>query len=683
MSIRWKLLVTIGLILAINLALGYYAAITYKRATNESTLIRDHASLVVTTALSAQVHFKKQVQEWKNILLRGHEAGLYARYLRQFQDEEQKTHEMIAELLGHLQVETLAYGRALEFLEAHSVLASEYRQALKLFDRTHSQSRIEVDRQVRGIDRRPTDLIDEVVSSVVAFKESRLEASARELEQIEQELLVAVFGLLSITLLLMLSMADKLIAQPIALATEVARRISDGDLSGEIQFAGTGEVAQLLQALKTMQSSLLATQEALRQEKSHLAQRVTERTKELNFVNEELARAAKAKDLFLATMSHELRTPLTTIVGLNEMLQDQLYGPINADQYQTLRTIDESSHHLLSLINDILDVAKIESGKIELKLDFIPVEQLVESSLSLIRPSAQRKQQRLETQIDPRVKLVYGDSRRLKQMLVNLLGNAVKFTPEQGRIGLRVTAEPEAGRVGLSVWDTGIGIAQGKFEEMFEPFVQLDSEPGRRSTGTGLGLTLVNRMALLHKGVVSVESQPGHGSCFTLRLPWDIKRNLPADLDDDENEYPVSALVMEGFRGARILLAEDNKANRDMTRDFLQQKGFEVIAAENGLKALNLARDNTPDIILMDIQLEVMSGLEVTRKLRSMPGFSQLPIIALTAMAMPGDREQCLDAGMDDYISKPLGLKELLQHIVKLLKNSKRADADESGFRGD
>ncbi|MCG8427170.1 MAG: ATP-binding protein [Chromatiales bacterium] len=669
MSIRWKLLLTISLALAINLIVGYYAAVTYKQATQEAALIRDHSSRVVATALTAQVHFKKQVQEWKNILLRGHEKPLYGKYLQQFFDEEEHTRRRTQELISYLEKDNQAFQIANTFLNAHNTLGHQYREALLLYDRSEQLSHITVDKQVRGIDRRPTDLIDEVVSATLAFRDLRLEKSADQLKSIELKLFLVVIGLLSLTVFILLSMADRLIAIPITRATSVAMRISRGDLAGEVPLGGNDEVGQLLLALQTMQSNLRASQEELHQEKALLAQRVRARTKELNFANEELAKAAKAKDLFLATMSHELRTPLTTILGLTEMLKDQLYGPINENQDKTLQTIDESSRHLLTLINDILDVAKIESGKMELKLDYIPIEQLVEASIRLVKASAKRKHQDLAYEIDPAVKLVYGDSRRLKQLLVNLLGNAVKFTPDDGQIGLEVTAAPDNNRVHLTVWDTGIGIDQEKIEQLFQPFVQLDNEATRRYSGTGLGLTLVNRMALLHKGAVSVESEPNKGSRFTVSLPWDINQNEPTDLGIHTQDQDSAYLPPEQLKEITILLAEDNHANRIMTEEFLTHQGFQVITAITGLEALTLARDCRPDIILMDVQLEEMTGLEVTERLRTMPGFARLPIIALTALAMPGDRERCLEAGMDDYISKPVGLKELQKRVVNHLSH--------------
>lgn len=673
MSIRWKLLLTASLILAINLALGLYMVQTYKGAIAESNRIHQQGALVVSTALSVQVHFKKQVQEWKNILLRGQEPELYPKYLKQFEDERQWVSDKTTELMRLLQPGGAAYAKAEAFYIAHSELTQAYHQALNQLDRTHAGSLFEVDRLVRGIDRRPTDLMDELVAEVEVLKQNQLARSARSLQRVERDLVAAVFGLLVLSLLTLLILADRFIAHPIVLATRIAQAISAGSRNSQLRPQGSGEMAQLHQSLQVMQTNLLAGEQALQQEKALLEQRVSERTQALKAVNEELAQAAKAKDLFLAGMSHELRTPLTTVIGLTEMLRDQMYGSLNPAQQEALHTLDDSAHHLLSLINDILDLAKVESGKIILHTDYVPLQQLIESAVSLVRSSAQRKGQSLEVELDSRVALIQGDTLRLKQMLLNLLGNAVKFTPAEGRIGVRVEAEPAQHRVAIRIWDTGVGIDATQFEKLFEPFVQLQDERAGYTSGTGLGLTLVNRMVLLHKGSIEVESTPGQGSCFTLRLPWDPQRDDPAALPRDEGDEASALPSLQDLRGACILLAEDNPANRDMTATFLQCQGFHVITASNGLEALSLARDHGPDLILMDIQLDLISGLEVTRKLRAMPGFAHLPIIALTAMAMPGDRENCLDAGMDDYISKPLGLKELLRQIVKLLKSRRAA----------
>ncbi|MCW8905986.1 MAG: ATP-binding protein [Sedimenticola sp.] len=664
MNIRWKLFTTISMALAINLAVGYYTSITYKRATTDARRVTEHTFRVVTESLNTQVHFKKQVQEWKNILLRGHQPEFYDRYLQQFESEEQQTGESINRLLRLLEPTSESWQSARDFQQAHLTLGRQYRSALRLFNRNDRENHIAIDRLVRGIDREPTQLMDQVVVSAIRYKQERLTSISRDQEEIEQRILLAAIGLLTLTVAGLVWFADRAIARPIVEATGVARRISRGNLAGPIPQRGGDEAGELLKALKTMQESLAVSQGKLRQEQSLLAQRVEQRTRDLNVANAELARAARTKDMFLATMSHELRTPLTTIMGLTEMLQDQLYGPVNSAQDRSLGTIQESSRHLLTLINDILDVAKVESGKMDLKWDYLPVEQLVEASLRLVRQPANIRKHHLEHSIDPRVELIHGDARRLKQLLVNLLGNAIKFTPEGGRIGLDIRAHEKRQRVAITVWDNGIGIEPEQQQHLFQPFVQLDNESTRRYSGTGLGLTLVKRMAELHGGEVSVESEPKRGSRFTVTLPWSEEDNRVQRQRLPEQDSGKQAETRRSIQGTTILLTEDNLANQAMVSDFLRLQGFSVLTASRGSDALKLAYQHLPSLILMDIQLQDMDGLEVTRQLRKHPVLAKTPIIALTALAMPGDRERCLDAGMDDYMSKPAGLKEIYQRLL-------------------
>ncbi len=667
MNIRWKLFITISSALIINLAVGYSAFISFRQATLDANRITGHTFTIVTESLATQVHFKKQVQEWKNILIRGHQEALYNRYFKLFEQEEALTQQSIRQLLKLLEPESDSWRAAYNFQQAHATLGQQYRHALQNNHRITSSSYVDIDREVRGIDRQPTELMRQVVDAAIAYKNRRLEQISREQSAIQQRILFAAIGVLTLTLMMLLWFADRLIGRPIAQATQVARRISRGDLDGPIPTHGNDEAGELLQALKTMQDSVAISQDKLRQEQSQLAERVERRTRALNIANAELARAAKTKDMFLATMSHELRTPLTTIMGLTEMLQDQLYGPVNSGQGRSLATIQESSRHLLTLINDILDVAKVESGKMVLKWDYLPIDQLAEASLRMVRQPANSKHHQLKQHIDPAIKLIHGDGRRLKQLLVNLLGNAIKFTPDGGTIGLDIRARDDSKAIEICVWDNGIGIEREQQSYLFEPFVQLDNDSTRRYSGTGLGLTLVKRMAELHGGQVGVASTPGAGSRFTITLPWSPEDNqahqhkLPQE--QASNSSPQAAALAE----KTVLLTEDNPANRTMVNDFLELQGFKVISASSGTEALKLAYAHLPDLILMDIQLSDMDGLEVTRQLRKHPLLAKTPIIALTALAMPGDRERCLEAGMDDYMSKPAGLKEIYQRLLNHL----------------
>jgi len=433
---------------------------------------------------------------------------------------------------------------------------------------------------------------------------------------------------------------------------------------------------------------------ALEEERASLTRRVTERTAELSAANAELARAARLKDEFLASMSHELRTPLNAILGLSEALQEEVYGPLSEKQFKSLHRIEESGRHLLALINDILDVSKIEAGKLELEIGPVSVESVCRASLGLIKQTAHKKQLKVSSTFDSQVTTIQADGRRLKQILVNLLSNAVNFTPEGGTIGLEVVGDAENEAVHLTVWDTGIGISQEDLPRLFQPFVQLDSSLSRQYAGTGLGLALVHRMAEMHRGSVSMESQKGEGSRFTVSLPWresvkDSRDKGPKLQDEGLSVTNLRSLTFQPFvlgpkdQGPSnlqplILLAEDNEDNINTLLDYLQVKGYRVIVARNGHEAIERAREKRPDVILMDIQMPGMDGLEATRHIRAdadastglSTGLAAVPIIALTALAMPGDRERCLEAGANEYLSKPVSLRGLVKVIETQLNRN-------------
>ncbi|MBX3011838.1 MAG: response regulator [Caldilineaceae bacterium] len=418
-------------------------------------------------------------------------------------------------------------------------------------------------------------------------------------------------------------------------------------------------------------------EQALQNEHELLAQRVAERTADLREANAELERAARLKDEFMASMSHELRTPLNTILGLSEALQEQIYGGLTLRQKRALVNIEESGRHLLSLINDVLDVSKIDAGKLKLEAGPVPVDALCQSALNFIKQSAVRRQQTLTLELDPTVRLVYGDERRLKQILVNLLSNAVKFTPNGGQIGLRVQGDANEEVVQFVVWDNGVGIAQADMARLFEPFVQLDSRLARQYDGSGLGLALVYRMTKLHGGSVSVSSEVGQGSQFIVSLPWQTQDQLPLSATNlwmsapratlplalkPHDEQPWSSLSVKPAQH-KVFVVEDNETNAYTLADYLQAHGYEVKVAHNGIDALAQLRETKPDLILMDIQMPGLDGLAVMQQVRKEVILQNVPIVVLTALAMPGDRDRCLAAGADEYLSKPVSLQRLFYLI--------------------
>ncbi|MBP8002478.1 MAG: PAS domain S-box protein [Chloroflexi bacterium] len=399
---------------------------------------------------------------------------------------------------------------------------------------------------------------------------------------------------------------------------------------------------------------------------------------ELRAVNIALAKAARLKDEFLANMSHELRTPLNAVLSFSESLEEGTYGLLQPHQIDVLRLISESGRHLLDLINDILELSKIEAGKLELQPGPVVVETCCQASLRMIRQQAVSKRLNISTSFNNETNVIYADERRLKQMLVNLLGNAVKFTPVGGVIGLEVIQlGDEALR--FTVWDTGIGVPQDKLGELFKPFVQLDSSLARQYSGTGLGLALVHRLAELHGGGVMVESELGKGSRFSFTIPLQLIQKV-APSTSETHDGLQHAPRRSKTSTLTVLLVEDNEINRLVTQDYLLDKGYKVVTALNGFDALEQAHIHQPQMILMDIQMPEMDGLEAIQRLRAMPAFATVPIIALTALAMPGDRERCLQAGANEYLSKPLSLKMLTERIEVWRKQDVHSTVVSSGI---
>jgi CheY-like chemotaxis protein/two-component sensor histidine kinase len=349
-------------------------------------------------------------------------------------------------------------------------------------------------------------------------------------------------------------------------------------------------------------------------------------------------------------------------------------GPLNERQQKYLATIRESGQHLLDLINDILDLAKIEAGQVTLSRDKVNLAAMCQSSLRMIKQLAQKKNHQVFFEMETGLGAVWADERRLKQMLVNLLGNAVKFTPEGGKIGLQVRGDREKNIIYFTVWDTGIGIHEKDLPRLFQPFTQLESSLARQAGGTGLGLALVAKMAAMHGGGVSVESEPGKGSRFTIRIPWESALETGPLHEWKTGKLPPPPQPAEDQKHT-ILLVEDTEEVTMLLRDYLQYNGFKVAAAPNGVEAITQAEMIQPSLILMDVQMPVMDGLEATRRMRQIPSLQRIPIIALTALAMRGDRERCLEAGMNDYISKPVVLKDLLQIIQKHLPQKETSAA--------
>jgi len=387
--------------------------------------------------------------------------------------------------------------------------------------------------------------------------------------------------------------------------------------------------------------------------------------KELQKAKEAAEAASKTKSEFLANMSHEIRTPMNGILGTLQLLQG---SELTESQLEYVGIAYNSGEALLSLLNDILDFSKIEAGK--LKLEYIPfnLQNLIKELSILLKQKADERHVELLTDIDPEVPpIIKGDSVRIRQVLANLMTNAIKFT-EKGTVTIKAIVlekTDKSARIRLEIKDTGIGIAQETQRKLFNSFTQADGSTTRKYGGTGLGLAIVRQLVTLMRGRLGVDSEENKGSCFWAEIAFEI----PSDIEI-ENPQQAVVEVIEILEG-KALLVEDNPVNQIVAKKMLEKVGMTYEVVNNGAEAISrLKLQHDFNLILMDCQMPVMDGYEATKALRELEEeneLSRLPVIAMTANAMEGDKDKCLAAGMDDYVSKPVNQKALKETLAKWL----------------
>ena len=396
-----------------------------------------------------------------------------------------------------------------------------------------------------------------------------------------------------------------------------------------------------------------------------LVEDINELTAHLAHAREQSEKANQAKGNFLANMSHEIRTPINAVVGLAHLV---LKTKLTDKQRDYLQKIRDSGGHLLELVNEILDVAKIEAGKLQLELTPFKMNQLIQRIQSIAEVKANEKGLALNVTVDAEIPTdFYGDSMRIGQILLNFINNAIKFT-DKGSVSLRILrlkTENEHCHIRFEVSDTGIGLTQEQMNRLFRSFEQADVSTTRKFGGTGLGLAICKQLAGLMGGHVGVDSRYGEGSTFwaTLRLEM-----APAGSTDSSDPMQgEAAFLPERLKGLHILVAEDNQINQQITRELLEEYGITVTIAENGREAIAQLADQPVDCILMDVRMPEMDGIEATRLIRANPDTAHMPIIAMTANARLEDRAECAQAGMNDFISKPVDPPQFFRVLLRCL----------------
>jgi signal transduction histidine kinase/FixJ family two-component response regulator len=489
------------------------------------------------------------------------------------------------------------------------------------------------------------------------------ELSLRRIRYFQMMTLVALTAL--VLALLLSSYLQRSITDPIrklAMATHAVSlrkedsvqvvKVNDDEI-GELIDGFNGMLAQIRQRDLVLEEAKEVTEAANRRLSGH--------AEELAMARDAAEGANRAKSMFLANMSHELRTPLNAILGYAQMLKrDRNLTPWQAN---ASNTIEQSGEHLLTLITDILDLSKIEAGKVELHLSAVDMSGFLQGIASIIRIKAEEKSLDFGCAIALDLpKFVNVDPKRLRQVLLNLLSNAVKFT-DRGQLSFRVQVLSQSGeqvRLCFEVQDSGIGIAEGELEKIFRQFEQVGDEQ-HRSGGTGLGLSISRQLVRLMGSEIQVKSTPGQGSCFSF--------DMVAQIVGTERAVPQISGQVIGYGGPRktVMVVDDTAANRFLLTDILGSLGFEVCQASNGLEALTQAQAAPPDLILMDIRMPVMDGLEAMRRMQEIPNLRVVPVIAVSAGVTQDEQAGCITAGAKAFLTKPIENIRLFQEIGRLL----------------
>jgi signal transduction histidine kinase len=491
---------------------------------------------------------------------------------------------------------------------------------------------------------------------------------------LRQETFNAGKGLLLFVVVLLFSAAIarftiRILARPLRELQAGILSVRSGNLE-PIQVSRTGDEIEFLgESLNGMIEALANSQRDLREQQGLLEKRIKERTEQLEEAMRSAQAANQAKSDFLANVSHELRTPMNGVIGMLDLALEAELAPEQAEQLQTAQSC---AYSLLTLLNDLLDLSKIEAGKMTLEKIPFDVRAMLDDCIKAHKPLAVQNRNELRYEVSADVpQQIVGDPLRIRQILSNLVSNAVKFT-QNGSVNVRVDGgifDPAEFWLQFTVEDSGTGIPADKLALIFDKFTQADGSVSRKYGGTGLGLAITRKLVEIHGGEIEVESEVGRGTTFVVKLRCDIA------IDEggiEKSIQPLRAALADSVSSlVRILVVEDNQVNQKVVTTVLRKRGYSIDVANDGAEALSRLEESAGfDLILMDVQMPLLDGLEATRLIRKDPRWKGLPIVAMTAHAMSGDKERCLEAGMNGYISKPVHPSQLLETVDGYLHRS-------------
>ncbi|RDH82485.1 MAG: hypothetical protein DIZ80_09360 [endosymbiont of Galathealinum brachiosum] len=642
MRIRYRLALFLVVSITLISMMAVYAGVMQNKSFKRLNTIYLSSENLIRATEQIDNHFQKQLLSWSNLLLKGLNPEKYYSHLQEFYEQERKTRTSARLLQGRMSEYPEAQASTLQFASLHARLGLNFRKAIKIYNQSDNPV-YETDEYLGNITEKPVSLLKQVKESLVNQQKLDVEIAEREYKQ-NLKLIIFFAAITTLSLIaVFIWLLDISVGRPLVKTIDYAKQVSSGNYQLRVPENMPGEFNVFAKAFNHMLDRLSLVNKNLEEKKKAAEQ------------------ASRAKSEFLSNVSHEIRTPLNIVTGYTELLSKT---DIDNNQERYLVAIQDGADSLLRIIDDVLDLAKIESGRLNIEYNKFNLYQFMHSIESSFAPVISKKGLEFKLIITDDVpEYIVLDEYRLKQIAQNLMSNAIKFT-ESGNICLTVdvkeTDNPTHKDLIIEVVDTGVGIPADYHDKVFDQFVQRDGQDSRKYGGTGLGLAICQKLAGMLNGIISLESEPGAGSTFRLKLV-----DVEVQSANTEEKHAINLSVQ--FDQAIVLIADDTKANRELVKEFLKEQPFTYYEAENGLEAVELAKQYCPDIIFMDIKMPEMDGVEATTLIKKNATLATIPVVALTAASIKGKLAQERELLFDDYLIKPVKINSLLNSMKKFL----------------